>query len=514
MRSSKLQTIVKAVLLSLAFVVASAAISPAQVVVNLTATRQTVTLPDGNTVPMWGWACGSATGATCTATNGQPQMTAVPRPWQPPLIVVPAASVSAGVSGFTINLSNSLPVETSLVIMGQLPGGGLGVPVREASPRNHAMQTETTWTNNIAATFTPPAQGQRVRSFAQEVAPNSATPVAYTWPALKPGTYLISSGTYPSIQGPMGLYGVLVVTTEASLGGSTTTFTPGPGTAYPNINYDADVPLLLSELDPVQNISVEQFLETSAGCPTATPGTGTCTSTVSSAAATAKWTQACGAAHTCYPPAVNYTPLYYMVNGQSFDITSTASSAAPIPTAHTTGNVLLRFVNAGSRMHAPSVNGLNMSLIAEDGNPLPDVVLAAAKAAPIDVRVQSDVFLPAGKVYDVIVHPANNGTSTSAATAYTPGTYVVFDRELSLSSDASRHDSGMQTILQVAGEAIAGATGAKANPDYYYLVPGKTLAVTDPGKGVVANDVLVNGVHVLTPPAHGTLTQRPCASST
>jgi hypothetical protein len=500
---------VKAVLVSLALSVASATFSPAQVVVNLTATRQTTTLPDGNTAPMWGWACGTAAGATCTAMNGQPQTAGTPAPWQPPLIVIPAASVSGGGSGFTIKLSNALPVETSLVIMGQLPGGGLGTPVREATPRNHATQTETTWTNNIPATFTPPAQGQRVRSFAQEVGPNSTAPASYTWASLKPGTYLISSGTYPSIQGPMGLYGVLVVTTEASLSSATNTFTPSAGTAYPNIKYDADVPLLLSELDPVQNHSVEQFLEASAGCPSATPGTGTCTGVISSSAATTKWTPACGAANTCYPAAVNYTPLYYMVNGQSFDITSTASSSAPIPASASTGNVLLRFVNAGSRMHTPTVNGLNMSLIAEDGNPLPDVVLAAAKSASLDVRVQSDVFLPAGKVYDVMVHPANNGTSTTPATAYTAGTYVVFDRELSLSSDASRHDSGMQTILTVGGGTIAGATGAKANPDLYYLVPGKTLMITDPGKGVVANDVLINGVHLLSPPTGGTVTLNP-----
>jgi hypothetical protein len=439
--------------------------------------------------------------------NGQPQ---TPGIWQPPLIVVSLPSGSSATGSFTINLANALPVETSLVVMGQLPGGGLGTPTRESTPRNHAEQTETTWTTNFSATFMPPAQGQRVRSFAREAAPNATAPVSYTWPALKPGTYLISSGTYPSIQQPMGLYGVLVVTTEASIASSTTTFTPGPGTAYPGVNYDADVPLLLSEMDPVQNNSVELFLETSAGCPTASPGIGTCSGVISPAAATTKWTPACSTAHSCYPPAVDYTPLYYMVNGVSFDITSSASSAVPIPAAASTGNVLLRFVNAGSRMHMPSVNALNMSLVAEDGNILPDVAQAAGKAtattpANLDVRVQSDVFLPAGKVYDVIVHPA-----TSTPATYGAGAYVVFDRELSLSSDASRHDSGMQAILQVAGGAIAGASAsAQANPDRYFLVPGKTLSVTDPTKGVVANDVLINGVQVLTPPAGGTLTLNP-----
>jgi hypothetical protein len=508
MRPRNFHQTLNAVLLSLALLLLPATFSLAQTV-NLTATRQTTTLPDGKTVPMWGWVCGSATaGATCTAANGQPQTTGTPGPWQPPLIVVSLPSGNATTGSFTINLANTLPVETSLVIMGQLPGGGLGSPVREASPRTHAEQTETTWTNNIAATFQPPAQGQRVRSFAPEAAPNSGSS-SYTWAALKPGTYLISPGTYPSIQQPMGLYGVLVVTTEASLASSTTTFTPGAGTAYPNINYDADIPLLLSEIDPVQNNAVEKFLETSAGCSTATPGTGACTGTITPAAATAKWTASCGAAFTCYPAAVNYTPLYYMINGASFDITAAGSSAAPIPAAASTGNVLLRFVNAGSHLHLPSVNKLSMSMIAEDGNVLPDVTLAAGKAASLDVRVQSDVYLPPGKVYDVMVHPASNGTSTTAPTAYTAGTYQVFDRELSLSSDASRHDSGMQAVLTVGGGAFVPSTAAKANPDQYYLVPGKALSINDPGKGVVANDILINGVQVLTPPTGGTLTLNP-----
>src|SRR4029077_3547643 len=79
-------------------------------------------------------------------------------------------------------------------------------------------------------------------------------------PALKAGTYLIESGTHPSIQGPMGLYGVLVVTN------TTTT----PATAYPAVGttaavtYNADIPLLLSEIDPVQNAAVQAAVLTTA----------------------------------------------------------------------------------------------------------------------------------------------------------------------------------------------------------------------------------------------------------
>jgi FtsP/CotA-like multicopper oxidase with cupredoxin domain len=49
-----------------------------------------------------------------------------------------------------------------------------------------------------------------VQSFGTEVA--VAATKALTWKAPRPGTYLIESGTHPSIQGTMGLYGILVVT--------------------------------------------------------------------------------------------------------------------------------------------------------------------------------------------------------------------------------------------------------------------------------------------------------------
>src|SRR5207253_9285253 len=64
--------------------------------------------------------------------------------------------------------------------------------------------------------------------------------------------------------------------------------------------------------------------------------------------------------HTCYPPAVNYTPLYYLVNGVAFDKTHAGFSLFPASAVTgvatgTTGSVLVRMVNAGSRMHVPSI---------------------------------------------------------------------------------------------------------------------------------------------------------------
>jgi len=56
-------------------------------------------------------------------------------------------------------------------------------------------------------------------------------------------------------------------------------------------------------------------------------------------------------------------------------------------------------------------------LIAEDGNPLPGVP-----------RVQSEVFMAAGKTYDVMINvPAAGGTALP-----------IFDRQLSLSGNAFR----------------------------------------------------------------------------
>src|SRR6202023_3534263 len=156
----------------------------------------------------------------------------------------------------TITLTNSLTfaggnVPTSLMIVGQL-GGGLGTTATSTASPDHTNAQPVTWpiagdAPGLAVTGvgTPPVQGPRVQSFSTEVAagtttalcwgPNCTTPT----PALKPGTYLIESGTHPSIQGPMGLYGILVVTT-APAGGTAGTAYPAVGTTVPAGTYNRD----------------------------------------------------------------------------------------------------------------------------------------------------------------------------------------------------------------------------------------------------------------------------------
>jgi hypothetical protein len=491
MRSNYLKETLKTAVLAVTILLLGVGVSVAQQQVNLTAGPTTLTMPDGSSVPMWGYSCGAAvttpTPSLATCLNLNPYApaatTTTPAGWSPVVITVPTTATG----GLTINLTNSLTfgansVPTSLVIVGQL-GGGLGTTATTVASPDHSLAQQVTWpiaSPGVAAN-TPPTQGPRVQSFSTEVAAGATT--ALTWATLKPGTYLIESGTHPSIQGPMGLYGILVVTT-APAGATAGTAYPAVGTT-PAVTYGAEIPLLFSEIDPIQNNAVQTAVNTTGFTETAVwsgqPG-------------------GCGVptVHTCYPPAVNYTPLYYLINGVAFDKTNVSNSLfAATPATGVTGSVLVRMVNAGLRMHVPSIVGSittpavvptsvtaapvsGFSLVAEDGNPLPGVS-----------RVQSEVFMPAGKTYDVMMNvPATTTTSLP-----------VYDRELSLSGNRTARDAGMLAYIGINGTTSPAASGlgiAVARPDTYNaVVTGNTLTVSDPSKGVIANDTNVYGVTLI-----------------
>src|ERR1700687_1831295 len=424
MQSHYVPTILKSALCATVLLLLGVTMAVGQQQVNLTAGPTSVTMPDGSVVPMWGYTCGTvvtSSAATCAALNP------APTGWSPVVITVPTGAAG----GLTINLTNNLlfangnTVPTSLVIVGQL-GAGLGSTAKPVASPAHGTQ-DTTWPIAAAgAQNVPPPQGSRVQSFSTEVAEGTTT--ALTWPTLRPGTYLIESGTHPSIQGPMGLYGILVVTTAPA--------GTNAGTAYPGVAYNAEVPLLLSEIDPVQNASVNQAVNTvgfsetevwsrqpgvnagpvtsialnnpgalytlppvvavigsgsnatavatisgglvtgitltnagdgyapctglvTTACPnptnvTITPATGAITGSGATATATVTLGGCGGGAHTCYPPAVNYTPLYYTINGVAFNRNAAAASSFPVsPASGVSGSVLVRLVNAGLRMPVP-----------------------------------------------------------------------------------------------------------------------------------------------------------------
>jgi hypothetical protein len=509
-----------------------------QQTINLTAAPTTTTLPDGNVVPMWGYSCGlAATGATATCAALNPASAATlttAATWSPVVITVPVAT--SGLTSLTINLTNNLSftptgattanaVPTSIMIVGQV-GGGLGsARTTTASPDHSLVQGCGTWFIASGATppgtpcpapqpgasGTPPVQGPRVQSLATEVAGGATT--ALTWPALAPGTYLLESGTHPSIQVPMGLIGVLVVT-AAPAGTTAGTAYPAAGTV-PAVTYNAEIPLEFSEIDPVQNKAVNTAVSTAGFSETRVWSglIGKCGNASSPV----------GVVNTCYPPVVNYTPFYYLINGVAFNKTNAtaslfAASSGGVTTG-ITGTVLVRMVNAGLRMHVPAIvgsltQGFNgagaaatvsgFTLIAEDGNVVPGVVGSGTGTAPAP-RVQTDVFMAAGKVFDVMINAPAAGSTAPAL--------PVYDRELSLSGNSSVRDAGMLAYIGVnsAGLPVAAGSGAfsaaVARADVYNgLAAGQVLSVTDPSKGVIANDTNVYGVTLLTAPTSGTLT--------
>jgi IPT/TIG domain len=589
MQLIQFRAILKAAVYGATVLLLAAGVGHAQQQVNLSAGPTTTTLPDGKSVPMWGYTCGApvvGSTASCTALNPGAASASL---WSPVIITVPTGqdlqiNLTNNLSFTPVSSSSPNTIPTSIVIVGQV-GGGLGGGGTSAASPVHDNQGATWPIANTGPAFTPPPQGARVQSFSTEVAAGATT--SLKWPTPSAGTYLLESGTHPSIQATMGLIGMVVVTTAPST---------GQGTAYPGVSYSGEVPLIFSEIDPRQNLAVASAVTTvgfnetavhgnfggpvtsvvvtnggknytaaptvnfSTGAPSAhataqidtSPGSPTLgqviaitvdTPGVYASAATVTFTNdpsditgtgaaaiavqrsattlvCSGGAAACYPPVVNYSPLYYLINGVAFDKTNAPASVFAATegtnTAAITGNVLVRMVNAGSRMHVPTVVGSSsggsggFALIAEDGNPLPG-----------KPRLQNEVFMAAGKTYDVMVdtpvggvsavtvggggsgytspvvtfsggggggasakatvtggvitaiavtNPGSGYTSaptvtitdagaTSAASATATvspgfGTLPVFDRQLSLSANGINHDAGMLAYISFNGAAI------------------------------------------------------------
>ncbi len=321
--------------------------------VYLTASQGTNSAADGADV--WRFQC-DATQAPAGATCEQSGEAA------PTITVASSESLS-------IHVTNSLPVPVSVFIPGIIGDGASAAP-------------------NIV--------GGRVQSFAQE----TTTTGTYSWPTLRPGTFLFQSGTQPSLQVPMGLFGALIVTDPA----------------YPGVTANSETLMLFSEIDPIQNARVAAA---AAGGMMATPN---CTSL-------AEYEESLGTAGG-YPCTIDYSPAYYLINGE----------ATPDLGGLTAGNtVLLRMLNAGSRTHTPAFVNLEMALYAEDGNLYPNPLL------------QSEATLAAGKTFDAIVVLPSTPDLTIA----------MHDRSPSF-SDNNQPTGGAWANLQVGNGSPAGPTANTA----------------------------------------------------
>jgi VCBS repeat-containing protein len=226
----------------------------------------------------------------------------------------------------------------------------------------------------------------------------------------------------------MGLYGTLIV--EA-----------GTNLAYAGVSYDAEVPLLYSEVDPDLHAAVA-----SGSYGSGTPGAPSST--------------------------LHYAPKFFLVNGESY----TPGVTAPITTGIAGSRTLLRLLNAGLNTRVPVLQGLDMSIVAEDGKPYPYA------------KTQYSATLAAMKTMDAVIVPAADGE------------FPIYDRRLGLTNNTAA-PGGLLRLLRTGG-------GVLAQGDAYTVSEDTILTV--PAPGVLGNDLNPAGgtltASIATPAANGTVT--------
>jgi len=280
-------------------------------------------MPDNAVIPVWGYA--PVAGPFDANLNPGLVIGRVTVPG--PVLTVNAGDV------LHVTVQNTLPAgrNTSIVVPGQrMPtnaGGALLPPVYDGN--------------------TPP----RVMSFTAE-SPNGGAPAQYYFNAVKAGTYLYESGTEPTVQIGMGLYGAVIVRPANPLQAYP------PSATNPNTAFGSEAVLLFSEIDPFLHFAVN---DNTYGTP-------------------------------AYPTMIHLDAKYFLINGAPY-----VPGRAPVVIGAAGTTTLLRFLNAGSRIYDPTLLGTTMTLIAEDGNLLPYPETLAT------------LLLPPGKTHDVLVTPSAGG---------------------------------------------------------------------------------------------------------
>ncbi|WP_303901395.1 Ig-like domain-containing protein [Thiohalomonas denitrificans] len=282
--------------------------------------------------------------------------------------------------------------------------------------------------------FTTDAQGRRrARSLTHETAPGGTG--TYSWPSLSAGSHVYHSATSPQMQVPMGLYGG--ITKDAAA-----------GEPYPGVAATTEALLFFSEIDPALNAAI-----TSGEYGTA-----------------------------AYPSSVDYSPKYFLINGEPYQ----SGVSTPIAAGAVGEPTLLRLFNMGLNTHVPVLQGSHLQVVAEDGFAYPYL------------RQQYSVTLSPAKTRDAVFTPQKEGV------------YPIYDRRLNL-TDAGRPGGGMLSGLQVGtvvGTPIAVDDGYATDED-------QPLAVAAPG--VLGNDESADGTLTATlddPVSAGSLNLEPDGSFT
>jgi len=218
--------------------------------------------------------------------------------------------------------------------------------------------------------------------------------------------------------------------------------------------------LLFSEIDPIQNERVD------------------------AAAMLAPPTQACvpladfvGSMATGYPCTIDYNPFVLLVNGEP---------KPALPAGAPGRSALLRMLNAGLRPHTPAIVGLEMALVAEDGNAYPGLP-----------RRQSKALLPAGKTLDAYL-----GVDDGAGNLVMPNgnaTFGLFDREPTFTNEALPNGGGLVNV-QVGTGSPPGAGPSPTFEEVYAVTEDTPLTINPTG---------FNNVELVSGPSNGTIEVTP-----
>ncbi len=337
----------------------------------------------------------------------------------------PVIAVAAGDTTLTIHLRNDLP--TPLTPGTELRGVSVVIP---------ALGRPT-----VDGGDTVERSGVRAQSLVQSTPNNATTVSVYEWSNVRPGTYLYHSGTHMAVQMQMGLYGAVKQDYAAGMAPA--------GQAYDNTgcpvldstcnSYDNEVVLLYSEVDPVLHQTVADGNYGATGYATST---------------------------------MEYQPRYFLVNGQAYP-------SPPIVGLSASQKVLVRFLDAGLRTHIPAIQNNMFSIIAQDGNLLPNAL------------EQASVRLGAGQTKDAFL--------TLGATV--DDTLVIYDRMLDL-TNAGQPDGGLIVALTVGAGSSSGPVAADDGP---YAATEETLLTVATGAGVLANDTGAAGALLVRDAENGAL---------
>ena len=214
-------------------------------------------------------------------------------------------------------------------------------------PNPASVGSGPTWNDGTTGARTSAAQ--RVRSFGAEAAAGGTE--SYTWTGVRPGSFIYHSGTHPQKQVYMGLYGA--VTQDSAAGEAY----PVIG-ASPAVTYDNEVVLFYSEIDPDMNNAIA------------------------------------GGTHET---SIFYHPRWYLVNGEPYVDGVTADIDAGAAGTRT----LVRLFSAAGETHVPVLQGMHMTIHAEDG--LQYNYQDGANVVAAAPREQYSAQLPPLKTKDAII---------------------------------------------------------------------------------------------------------------